>query len=96
VDWTRGFRKKWEAQRPQLCTNSAFIPKCSLNLLSLVLIEIWVERVATNVAANVQKRAGLTGIGMVNDEVVVARSFEILFSVTLGTVLHRSYVKREK
>jgi NADH:ubiquinone oxidoreductase subunit H len=49
-----------------------------LNLLSLVLIEILAERVATNVAANVQKRAGSmragsTGIIMVDDEAFVLR-----------------------
>jgi hypothetical protein len=72
---------------------SAFIPKNSLNLLSLVLIAILVERVATNVAANVQKTAGSMGIGMVHEEeIVVVRSF----FRSRGTVLRRSYVVREK
>ena len=72
---------------------SAFIPKNSLNLLSLVLIAILAERVATNVAANVQKTAGSMGIGMVHEEeIVVMRSF----FRSRGTVLRRSYVVREK
>ena len=53
---------------------SAFIPKCSLNLLSLVLIERHVSREATNVAAHVQKTVGSTGIGIViHEEVAVVR-----------------------
>ena len=46
---------------------SALIPKCSLNLLSLVCREstLVLERAATNVPTNVQKTAGSTGIGIV-------------------------------
>jgi hypothetical protein len=49
----------------------AFTPKISLNLLSLVLTKILVERVTTsNVAANVQNTVGSTGIGIGDEEVV--------------------------
>ena len=46
---------------------SGLIPKCSLNLLSLVFKERTpvLGIAATNVAANVQKRAGSTGNGIV-------------------------------
>jgi hypothetical protein len=93
VDWTRGFRRSGRHNVHSFAQISAFIPKNSLNLLSLVLIEILAERVATNVAANVQKTAGSMGIGMVHEEeIVVVRSF----FRSRGTVLRRSYVVREK
>jgi hypothetical protein len=74
---------------------SALIPKCSLNLLSLVFKEKTppvLERVPTNVAANVQKRAGSTGIGIVvavDDEAFVGA--KKLKSFCTDVVFHAWY-----
>jgi hypothetical protein len=81
---------------------SGLIPKCSLNLLSLVFKERTpvVGIAATNVAANVQKRAGSTGNGIVvaaapctGSALWVRRRY---FIFTLGTVVQRSYVGAKK
>jgi hypothetical protein len=62
------------------------------------LVEILAEREeATNVAANVQKTAGSTGIGVVDEE--VWGGCESVFCVhtsNRGTVLRRPYVKTRK
>ena len=73
---------------------SALIPKCSLNLLSLVFEErtLVLDRVPTNVAANVQKRAGSTGIGIVvavDDEAFVGA--KKLKSFCTDVVFHAWY-----
>jgi hypothetical protein len=73
------------------------MPKSSLNLLSFVFSEIWVERLVANVAAHAQKRADTTGIGMIDDEISVAQSFEIVCDrFFFGTVLRISYRKTKK
>ena len=65
---------------------SALIPKCSLNLLSLVCKEstLVLERAHTNVPANVQKTAGSTGIGIVvavDEEAFVGANNKIVLQI---------------